>query len=77
MNPEIRNNERVIIDDFEIAKNIWLRVTDKIPQVLEGRQALGLNERFRFYRYDVGQYFAPHVDGAFTATTANKVCSRS
>jgi prolyl 4-hydroxylase len=65
LNLEIRNNERVIIDDFEIAKNLWLRVADKIPPILEGRQALGLNERFRFYRYDVGQYFAPHVDGAF------------
>lgn len=32
---------------------------------LEGRQAIGLNERFRFYRYEVGQYFAPHIDGHF------------
>lgn len=65
MRPDIRNNRRVIIDDFEIAKNLWQRVQSHIPPVLEGRQALGLNERFRFYRYDVGQYFAPHYDGAF------------
>lgn len=25
----------------------------------------GANERFRCYRYEVGQYFAPHFDGAF------------
>lgn len=65
LRPDIRNNERVILDDFKIAKNLWQRVSDQIPPVLEGRQALGLNERFRFYRYDVGQYFAPHYDGAF------------
>lgn len=63
--PDIRNNTRVIIDDFSLAQNLWQRVADKIPPVVQGRQALGLNERFRFYRYDVGQYFAPHYDGAF------------
>lgn len=31
--------------------------------------AVGLNERFRFYRYDVGQKFAPHTDGAYHSPT--------
>ncbi|HZS03853.1 MAG TPA: 2OG-Fe(II) oxygenase [Blastocatellia bacterium] len=65
MRPDVRNNTRVILDDRERAGNLWLRVSDQIPPVLEGRQAVGLNERFRFYRYDVGQYFAPHTDGYF------------
>jgi hypothetical protein len=26
---------------------------------------IGLNERFRFYRYDPGERFAPHTDGCF------------
>ena len=30
-----------------------------------GWRAVGLNERFRFYRYDPGQRFAPHTDGSF------------
>lgn len=63
--PDICNNEHLILDDFEIAKNLWQRVAAQIPPILEGRQALGLNERLRFYRYDVGQYFAPHSDGCF------------
>jgi hypothetical protein len=63
MRPDIRNNTRVILDDHDRARDLWRRVRDHIPPVLEGRQALGLNERFRFYRYDVGQYFAPHYDG--------------
>ena len=27
---------------------------------------LGLNERFRFLRYDKGMYFKPHYDGTYT-----------
>ena len=30
-----------------------------------GWKVAGLNERFRFYRYDPGQRFAPHMDGCF------------
>ncbi|MGC4046428.1 MAG: 2OG-Fe(II) oxygenase [Armatimonas sp.] len=26
---------------------------------------MGLNERFRFYRYEPGQRFAPHFDGSY------------
>ena len=62
---DVRNNTRVIIDDFSIAGTLWQRVAHKIPPILAGRQALGLNERLRFYRYDIEQYFAPHVDGCF------------
>jgi hypothetical protein len=38
--PDIRNNRRVIIDDFEIAKNLWQRVQTHIPSVLEGGRRL-------------------------------------
>ena len=30
-----------------------------------GQHALGLNARFRFYRYASGDYFKPHTDGAW------------
>ena len=30
-----------------------------------GRKPLGLNARFRFYRYGKGDFFAPHTDGAW------------
>lgn len=65
MRPEIRNNTRVIIDDIERADELWQRVRHEIPAFMDGRQAIGLNERFRFYRYDPGERFAPHCDGAF------------
>lgn len=30
-----------------------------------GKRAVGLNARFRFYRYGVGDYFAAHTDGSW------------
>ena len=65
MRPDIRNNARVILDDMARAEALWQRVRPEVPHVLEGRQAIGLNERFRFYRYDPGERFAPHTDGPY------------
>jgi prolyl 4-hydroxylase len=65
MRPDIRNNTRVIVDDPERADLLWQRTRDQIPGFLQGRQAIGLNERFRFYRYDPGERFAPHRDGSY------------
>jgi len=63
--PEVRNNDRVMLDDHGLATDLWARVRDAIPTVVSGRQARGLNERFRFYRYVPGQRFAWHSDGPF------------
>ncbi|NKB77036.1 MAG: oxidoreductase [Gammaproteobacteria bacterium] len=30
-----------------------------------GKQAVGLNARFRFYRYEKGDFFRPHTDGSW------------
>ena len=62
---QTRNNDRVIIDDVGLARDIWVRVRDHIPAFRAGRQVRGLNERFRFYRYGPGQRFTWHVDGPF------------
>jgi prolyl 4-hydroxylase len=61
--PDIRNNARVMVDTPTRAADIWSRLSADIPSVLEGRRAVGLNERLRFYRYSPGQRFAPHTDG--------------
>lgn len=65
MATEVRNNTRVMIDDYEQARWLWNRVEPWIPQERGGMAAVGLNERFRFYRYRAGQYFQWHRDGAF------------
>jgi len=72
----IRSNKRVIWQTSEnIWKPIWKRVESLVPETLtkgpEGLELSGtwnrysLNERFRFYRYDGGEKFAPHFDGCF------------
>ncbi|OUL23577.1 2OG-Fe(II) oxygenase [Nostoc sp. 106C] len=63
--PDIRNNQRVILDDQERAFDLWQRMSNLIPNTIGQWQALGLNERFRFYRYDPGQRFALHHDGSY------------
>jgi prolyl 4-hydroxylase len=65
MRPEIRNNERVMFDDPDLAGELFRRIEGAITPRLCGMRAIGANERFRCYRYAPGQRFGPHYDGAF------------
>jgi predicted 2-oxoglutarate/Fe(II)-dependent dioxygenase YbiX len=65
MDKDVRDNARLILDDNELAARLWRRAEPFLPARLRNWQAVGFNERFRFYRYDVGQQFAPHWDGCF------------
>jgi prolyl 4-hydroxylase len=65
MAPEIRNNTRVMLDDAPLAATLWERLGAAVPRRLGRFSAVGLNERFRFYRYGPGERFAWHYDGAF------------
>lgn len=65
----IRHNHNVTwVVDEETTERLWRRCTDRINDHLElfrGKRALGLNARWRFYRYQPGDYFKPHTDGAW------------
>jgi prolyl 4-hydroxylase len=76
MRPDLRNNERVMFDDVDAAAALFARMAPFVPAELRGEprttqtqgptwRAVGLNERFRGYRYRPGQRFAPHFDGCF------------
>ncbi len=69
MNKEVRDNDRVIWDNSQVAKQMFQLVKDLVPQVIEGNNGkwipTSLNERFRFYRYQDGQKFRPHVDASY------------
>ena len=65
MAPEVRNNERVMIDNPDWAAKLWERAKPFMPSPFKGHDATGLNERFRFYRYEEGHAFRPHTDGHF------------
>jgi len=64
-NENIRNNARVILDDEELAEEVWQVSASHLPDSIDGRLALGLNERIRFYRYDIGEKFEAHIDGYY------------
>lgn len=66
MMKDLRNNERVMIDDARQAVELFERVRQFIPPRFKNNwEPVGVNERLRFYRYDVGQQFDWHGDGYF------------
>lgn len=72
MRPDIRNNTRVMFDDHALAAALLTRIAGRVPERLAGRRLVGVNERFRCYRYEPGQRFAPHYDGAFQRTPSER-----
>jgi hypothetical protein len=62
---DVRNNERVIVDDVSLATDFFRRAEPSLPAVIDGHGLVGFNERWRFYRYGPGQTFKPHRDGSY------------
>src|SRR5262245_31886406 len=62
--PDVRNNDRVMLDDPALAGLLFERLRSRVPASLELQagsggaslwRAIGANERLRFYRYGPGQ----------------------
>jgi predicted 2-oxoglutarate/Fe(II)-dependent dioxygenase YbiX len=62
---DVRNNDRVIHDDAEYAQRLFSKLLPFVPERYRIFQVVDLNERFRFYRYRVGQKFDWHFDGSY------------
>lgn len=62
---QVRNNERVLIDDVTLALDLFHRSAPFLPAHIEGHKLVGFNERWRFYRYGPGQTFKSHRDGSY------------
>ncbi len=65
----IRHNDNIvwIVDDCT-ERLIWRRVAAACGDedgIFGGDGGVGLNQRFRFYRYGEGDFFQPHTDGAW------------
>jgi prolyl 4-hydroxylase len=72
MRKDVRNNSRVMIDDPDLADQLWRKAMPWVVSPWRNAIAVGLNERFRFYRYEPGERFAPHLDGAFERSDDEK-----
>ncbi len=59
----VRNNDRVLLQDRQLADLLWLKLKAHCPTKLGLFQAERLNDLFRFYRYQPGQRFRKHRDG--------------
>ncbi|MGN6397604.1 MAG: prolyl hydroxylase family protein [Mucilaginibacter sp.] len=63
--PSVRNNNRVIYKDDMLAGEIWKSLEPFATQQIGYSKAVGLNELFRFYRYEPGQEFKRHRDQSY------------
>lgn len=61
----VRNNYRLIYNDKDLANKYWQILKPFCPEEIENNEAAGLNERFRFYKYESNQRFKRHIDGRF------------
>ena len=69
---ETRNNSRVMFDDPELGALLFERVRAHAPEEAMGMRLTGANERLRCYKYEPGQWFKPHYDGAFHRSNAER-----
>ena len=66
MMKDLRNNDRVMLDDPKLSGQFYDRLAGALPPRFDKKwRPVGLNERLRFYRYDVGQLFDWHRDGYY------------
>ncbi len=60
-----RNNSRFALNDTGLSDALWRRVARAVPETINHKSVVGLNERLRFYRYEAGQSFGAHTDGYY------------
>jgi hypothetical protein len=60
-----RNNDRYIFDDQILAQSLFDKIKSQLIYSDLEWEPIGLNERFKIYRYKPGQSFALHVDASF------------
>ncbi len=61
----VRNNSRITFTDFELADKVWNKFKPFAVEKFANSEVFGLNEMFRFYKYEPGQRFKKHIDGSY------------
>src|SRR5215472_4518894 len=73
MMKDVRNNHRVMFDDVDRAQNLYRRLSPHLALRFKTIwEPVGVNERLRLYRYNVGQKFDWHYDGYFERPTGER-----
>ena len=66
MRTDVRLNQRIILDSADAAGALFNRLAPVFPRTFHKMALDSFSERIRLYKYSPGDFFAPHVDGAFT-----------
>lgn len=61
----VRNNDRVFYENPVLGKHLFERLHPFLLPKIGNSELVGLNERFRFYRYQPGHRFHGHQDNSF------------
>lgn len=65
MNKGVRNNDRLMIFDKNLAEDFFRKAVDFLPETHDNYRVLNFNEMLRFYKYSPGQRFKMHHDGSY------------
>ncbi|REC59060.1 oxidoreductase, 2OG-Fe(II) oxygenase [Chryseobacterium pennae] len=72
MSKGIRNNDRLMIFDNNLAEDLFKKAITFLPQEHENCRLLNFNEMFRVYKYSPGQQFKMHRDGSYIRNEKEK-----
>ena len=60
-----RDSATMVAEDEPFSQSLWARMKEHVPQRLpDGREVMGISNKFLVSRYRPKQYFAPHFDGS-------------
>ena len=62
---DIRNNNRAFYPSEDLAQVLWEKLCPFVPAQLGNSHPIGLDELFRFYRYQRGHQFKGHYDESY------------
>lgn len=65
MMKNVRDNARLLFKNEDLAASLFERIRHFCPDEIGNARLLGLNELFRFYKYEPGQKFKMHRDGVY------------
>lgn len=65
MSKGIRNNDRLMVFDNDLAEDLFRKAAEFLPQEHENYKLKNFNEMFRVYKYSPGQRFKMHRDGSY------------
>jgi len=65
MSKGIRNNDRLMVLDNDLAEDLFRKAAEFLPQEHENYKLQDFNEMLRVYKYSPGQRFKMHRDGSY------------